>query len=444
MALNEIKRKTRTFLVFFFSFVLGVAGCQSTPATPPADVLWVDAAQDLGPLSPYTLGGNHGPWAEFNPYAFEKTIDLGITFMRWPGGNWGDRNDIQNFQVDTYIAQARKIGAEPSFTVRLPGNMPENAAALVRYVNIEKKYGVKYWSIGNEPSLYTEYPDDSENWEPAQYAKRWREFAIAMEAVDPNIILYGPDVHQFTGDDQAARSEGRSREYLIEFLKVNGDMVDIVTVHRYPFPSCGTCGNPSWEELRENTKEWSRVFPNLRRLIKETTGKDLPVGMLEFNSNYTNTAGAETSPDSFYSALWLADVYGRMVRERPEMLAIWLLKDNNGGLGLMTSFELRPSYYTYKIWKQFGSHLLAANSDTEYVSVYAAKRDDGTVTVILINLNDTEVTKPLQINQGNNLKLTEAYLFDTTHNAESISAPSFSNGDEIVLPKESVTLYILK
>jgi len=441
MSVNAIQRKTRTSLVFFFLITFVTAGCQSTPATPPADVLWVDTTQDLGTLSPYVLGGNHGPWAEFNPFAFQKTIDLGITFMRWPGGNWGDRNDIQNFQIDTYIAQARKIGAEPSFTVRLPGNTPENAAAMVHYVNIEKDYGVKYWSIGNEPSLYS---IEFDGWEPQEYAKKWREFAIAMKAVDPNIILYGPDVHQFTGNAQPTPREGKSRDYLTEFLKLNGDMVDIVTVHSYPFPTCQTCGNPTWEEMRANTREWDDIFPNLRRIIKETTGKDMPVGMLEYNSNYTNAAGASTSPDSFYGALWLADVYGRMVRQKPDLLAIWLLKDNNGGLGMMTSFDVHPSYYVFKIWKQFGNHLLAANSDTDYVSIYASKRDDGAVTVILINLNDTDIYKPLQLNKGDNLKLTEAYLFDATHNAESISVPAFSNDAEIVLPKESVALYILK
>ena len=30
---------------------------------------------------------------------------------------------------------------------------PEQAAELVRYVNIEKKYGVEYWAIGNEPTF---------------------------------------------------------------------------------------------------------------------------------------------------------------------------------------------------------------------------------------------------------------------------------------------------
>ena len=63
---------------------------------------------------------------------------------------------------------------------------------------------------------------------------------------------------------------------------------------------------------------------------------------------------------------------------------------------------------------------------------------------MLINLNDTEIKKPLQFNNGAQLTLTEAYLFDPTHNAETLTPPAFQNGAEIVLPKESVTLYIFK
>ena len=88
MSVSEKQRKTRTILVFFFSIVFVFAGCQNAPATPPADVLWVDTTQDLGEISPYVFGGNHGPWAEFNPFSLEKTVELGITFMRWPGGNF--------------------------------------------------------------------------------------------------------------------------------------------------------------------------------------------------------------------------------------------------------------------------------------------------------------------------------------------------------------------
>lgn len=447
-------RQLSRFFIFIIAAIL--TACQtsqtttviptSTPAGPPS-VLWVDITHDLGTLSPYVLGGNHGPWSEFSLDAFEKVIDLGVTFMRWPGGNWGDRNDTRQMMVDTYMGQIQKIGAEPSISVRVPGSTPEKAAALVRYVNIIKGYNVKYWNIGNEPNLY-----DNEaalnlevQWTPELYAKTWREFALAMRAVDPTIKFYGPDISQFIGDPNAdTPSEGDALDYLREFLRVNGDMVDVVTVHRYPFPTCMNCGSPTWEELRANTVEWENTLPNLRRIIKEVTGKDLPVGVTEYNSSWSSATGTDTSPDSFYSALWLAEIQGRLIRNRPEILTIWQLKNNSGGLGLLTSFDAHPSYYAFVMWKKFGNHLLYANSDTEYVSVFAAKRDNGAVTVMITNLNGTDIKKPLQLNQGDALKLSEAYLFDAAHNAEAIDLPAFTNGAEVTLPKESVTLFIFK
>jgi hypothetical protein len=55
------------------------------------------------------------------------------------------------------------LGAEPSISVRLHGGTPEAAAELVRYTNIEQGYAVRYWSIGNEPSLYRDYDTETYN-----------------------------------------------------------------------------------------------------------------------------------------------------------------------------------------------------------------------------------------------------------------------------------------
>ena len=169
---------------------------------------------------------------------------------------------------------------------------------------------------------------------------------------------------------------------------------------------------PSWTELRDNEPEWDRILPNLHRIIKETIGTDKPVGITEFNSDASNAMGSETSTDSFYNALWLADILGRTIRTQPDILAYWLLKNNSAGHGLMTSFDLHPTYYVYQLYKQFGNHLLAANSPEKYVSVFAAKREDGTVTAIFVNNNEQEISKPLRIENGDGLKIVEAYLLD--------------------------------
>lgn len=423
----------------------------NTP-TAPANVLWVDTTHDLGLISKFTLGVNYAAYAGIGLGNIDAVKNSGITLLRWPGGHWGDQNDVRPNLVDSYISVARNVmNAEPSITVRLLGGTPGQAAQLVRYVNIDKKYSVKYWSIGNEPDLFIL---EDQTWTPEYYAKRWREFALAMKAIDPSIQLYGPDISDYVGDAQldprellyikAVRQDFTKRDYLTEFLKVNADLVNIVTVHRYPFPLKATDGVASWDQLRDNTPQWDRILPNLHKLIKDTTGKEYPVGVMEFNSNASDAAGLDTSPDSFYNALWLADILGRMIRQQPDMLAYWLLKSNPAGHGLMDSFDVRPTYYVYQIYKRFGNHLLGAASDTKYVSVFAAKQDDGSVTVIIVNLNDNDVHKPLQLNQGDNLKLAETYLFDKDHKAESISPPTFKNGDEVTLPADSVTLYIFK
>jgi O-glycosyl hydrolase len=143
-------------------------------------------------------------------------------------------------------------------------------------------------------------------------------------------------------------------------------------------------------------------------------------------------------------ALWLADVMGRMIRHRPEMLAYWLLKNNNAGHGLMSSYDLRPSYSVFQIYKQFGNHLLAANSDEAMVSVFAARKDDGSVTVIFVNRGEAAVKKPFMLENGDALKLAEVYLFDKDHKAEAVTLPAFKNRDQVELAGRSVTLFIFK
>jgi Glycosyl hydrolases family 39 len=429
-----------------------IAPSATATAIAPDGAFWIDPSQDQGEISKFVLGANHGPWADLGVANLEPAKEAGITFLRWPGGNWGDQNDVQTYQIDNYILQAHLMGAEPSITVRLLDSTPEQAAQMVKYTNIDKGYGVKYWSIGNEPDLFIV---QDQTWTPEFYAKRWREFALAMKAVDPTIKFYGPEISAFLGDADhfdprellyanSIKLDFTKRDYLVEFLKINADLVDIVAVHQYPFPKSSTDGVPTWMQLSTNTPEWDRIVPNLRRIVKETIGTDKPVGITEFNSDASNAMGSETSTDSFYNALWLADVLGRMIRTQPDIIAYWLLKNNYAGHGLMTSFDLHPTYYIYQLYKQFGNHLLMANSPEQDVSLFAARRDDGTITAIFVNRSDQAISQPFKIENGDELKLMETYLFDKQHNAEAITPPAFNNGDNIDLPALSATLYILR
>ena len=121
--------------------------------------------------------------------------EIGISMLRWPGGNfageyrWQDglldaderapleaymENETQPYTngydynevgIDEFIALCREIGAEPFLTINLANASPEENAAWVEYCNgaDDTRYGqlraqrghkdayqVRYWSLGNE------------------------------------------------------------------------------------------------------------------------------------------------------------------------------------------------------------------------------------------------------------------------------------------------------
>jgi len=58
--------------------------------TPIPGVLFVDAAQEPGPISPLVYGTNYDPWQNLTSSMMPYAEEAGFTFLRFPGGNWGD------------------------------------------------------------------------------------------------------------------------------------------------------------------------------------------------------------------------------------------------------------------------------------------------------------------------------------------------------------------
>ncbi|HET6821663.1 MAG TPA: glycoside hydrolase family 44 protein, partial [Anaerolineales bacterium] len=322
-----------------------------------------------------------------------QALDSGVKIIRFPGGEWGDQNNVTPLQIDQFIDFANKVGAVASFHVRLLNGTPEQAAEMVRYTNIERKYNVQYWAIGNEPNLFDDRIKSSgESYEIEHFNKEWRTFAEAMKSVDPSIKLVGPEINQFSFDispDQTTNFSQRHEEWFIEFLKANGDLVDIVSFHRYPFPRSRTSGPPSLDELRKNAKEWDKILIRARDLILEHTGQNLPIAVTEFNSSYDKSISGEATPDSHYNAIWLADILGRMIKNDVFMANQFAFssKGGLGGWGLIGALDVYPAYYAYQLYKKFGTELVYSSSDDPDLSVYAARNEDDALTILVINLS---------------------------------------------------------
>ena len=421
-----------------------------TPAltrTPIPDTLFVDPSVSLGPISPLVYGSNYGPWLTVPFYMLPQAYESGIKILRFPAGAWGDHNNVTPLQIDQFMDFVNKVGATAIFHVRLLDGTPEQAAEMVRYTNIEKKYNVQYWSIGNEPTLFdAELKIRGESYDIERFNTEWRTFAEAMKNVDPTIKLVGAEINQFSFDPSPGATTNfgeRDEEWFIEFLKANGDLVDVVSFHRYPFPQSRMSGPPSIDELRQNAQEWDKIVIHARELIKQYAARDLPIAVTEFNSAYDKSVGGEATPDSHYNAIWLADVLGRMIKNDVFMANEWALtaKGGFGGLGLIGPFDVYPAYYTYQLYKQFGNELIYASSDDPDLSIYAARTEAGTLTIMIINLSLQEKTKAIRLADQAQVQ-AEAWLFDPDHKAESMGMVTLS--DPISFPPQSITLYIVE
>jgi hypothetical protein len=149
---NNMKRLA---LITILIIIL-LSACGPAPApTPIEDTLFVEPGTSLGSISPYLFGTNYGPMHAVPLDVLPLVENGGFTTLRFPGGAWTDTADMKNFQIDQLMAFSKQAGAMPTISVRLLGGKPETAAELVRYTNLKKKYGVTYWSIGNEPNIFT-------------------------------------------------------------------------------------------------------------------------------------------------------------------------------------------------------------------------------------------------------------------------------------------------
>lgn len=394
-------------------------------------VITVDLDEVLHEVSPYVYGINHGPWA-FVPADYVDDVGtLGINYLRFPGGNWGDLNPIQDYEFNDVMFWADRMGADVSVSVNLRTGTPEDAAELVQYA-LDNDFEIPYWAIGNEPDLF------GEEWDTERYNAEWRRFADAMLAVDPDIQFIGPDISQYTGNPETDPRDENGILWLDSFLEANGDRVSVVSVHRYPFPSFSEPVT-SIDALRESTLEWSTLLLTLRETVLTITGDEKPTAITEVNSHWSSAIGGEASPDSHFNAIWWADVLGQNIFHDTEIVAYFTLQSNPtvGGYGIYSRSDIRPTYYVYRMYQHFGNQVVNASSSHDFVTAYAALREDRRVSVMLINLMDDAQTVTLNL-RGEAEMLT--FAVDTVPtDFEAVSVD-----ESLDLPAQSISVLLVE
>ncbi len=240
----------------------------------------------------------------------------------------------------------------------------------VRYANIDKKYGVRYWEIGNE------------NWHnktapPAEMAEHVVRVARAMRAVDPNIRL---------------GASGNNSAWWDVFLPIAASNLDVLTVSVY------NCWNWKGYERFLRTPE-----PNLldaaggalRAIdaLPEPERSRLRVIISETNSvDYSDGGWPKTN--TIGHALVTFESIGRFLRE-PRITAalLWNTRwaddtesPTNQFYALNATNALLPSGQAVGLWgRHLRGDLVAVNGTSGHVRAHASVDAEGQWTVWVVN-----------------------------------------------------------
>lgn len=348
----------------------------------------------------------------------------GVGMVRYPGGSYSDGYHWQTHTVeggyvapdtdfDTFVGTVHAAHAQPIVTANYGSGTPDEAAAWVRYANVTKQYGVKYWEIGNEVYGNGEYgatweTDHHDSHSATTYATNLLSYASAMKAVDPTIKIGAvlttpgawPDGITGTGD---------SMDWNHTVMSIAGSKIDFVIVHHYPI------GNSQADLLGKPQAEIPGMAGTLRQLIDQYAGSNashVGIAVTEANAN----AYKDTAPNGLFAP----DEYLTWLENGAFTLDWWDLHNgtdcskvttvegatdyDDGGIlssgascepSLNTPF---PPYYGVQMVTKLGSPddtLVKTSSSTSLVSAHAVRSANGDVAVMLINKdpgNDTTVS----------------------------------------------------
>lgn len=368
------------------------------PPPPLAGTVTIStaAAQAVEPLA---FGQNYWNWEPSWGDGVAGTDPLikaaQVKLIRSGGANNENQTPdaFTNDELDQFIAYCKAVGAEPVVQVSLIKNAAgsaataQDAADMVTYTNVTKSYGVKYWSIGNEPDLYTANSLKPATWSADEYCTTFKAYATAMKAVDPTIKLLGPELSwkYIPGND-----------WLTPFLNGCKDVVDIVTLHRYPFaPDAATK-----EGALSDAVSFRSLVKGVRSAMNGMGLSAKPFGITEAHITYDGDPAKSTmsaSPQTFHAGMWVADVLGVALEERLWTNAFWHIADAQGGwyLAFIYAGSALPSYHAMTmVSTNLTGRIAQPTGVPAGFSVYAS-RDDAAGSTSLVVLNKTSAAASL-------------------------------------------------
>ncbi len=351
--------------------------------------------------STYYNGKLHNSWS--------KIQESGSQTVRY-GGIGADHHMPTNYQYIRMVDSIRAKGMEP--ILQVPFNnwqfTASQAAAIVQYVNVTKGKNVKYWIIGNEPNLGYGYTT------AAQIAAYIRPFASAMKAVDPSILIIGPELAWFDqgiinglttpgGNDDITGKDANNRYY-----------IDVFSYHTYPFNGSQARTDvltklTSSGGMKDNLQYLNGRINTCNNYYTRTGSAAIRTAITEMNINWQNPATDNVSgvgASSFIGGQFVAEMFSLAMKYSVDIINLWSVVEGSSealNIGYLdrTTQARKPLFYHFQMLAQNMNGTYANGTSTvSNVKTFGSK-NGSEIKVMIMNQDLTaSYNYTLRLNTG--------------------------------------------
>lgn len=329
-------------------------------------------------ISPYLIGNNAwydgslaNLWSKMSTAKFQA-IRIGGAGAEGYGTTYS--------KYTTLIDGIRSANCEP--IVQVPRWLSaQQAKDFITYINITMGKNIKYWIIGNEPNMTSNYSNE------AAVATYIRTIASALKSIDPTILIIGPETAWYDAAYINLLTPGHADDITGKDAAGNY-YLDIYSWHKYGFTSI------SGIETDVNSFLSKIATANALR----PTGQKIGWAMTEVNTTYDNdqnTLGDDQFVWSFKAGQLYAELYGMGMRKGAFTMDFWsMLEGQIERRG--TDLSLFDKDYTPRS-NYYHSMMLGQNMKTNYITT-----TDNQTNITVIPMQDATGTAVMVLNNDRN------------------------------------------
>lgn len=306
--------------------------------------------------------------------------------------------DYEQPGVDLFYRSPLSNGLPAMMAVGVLYDTPENAAALVRYLKA-RNYPIARLELGEEP--------DGQYVDGADYGALYLETYDILRAIDPTLVMGGPSLQSGLSDTWLNNDPDRSwNSHFIRYLKARGRLADLqfFSFEHYPFDDI--CGD-IYAKLVQQTHLMEGLFARVR-------AEGVPDAIPWYIAEYGFSAFSGRAESEIPGALLMANIIGQFLTEGGDGAYLfgyppnWPINQHQacagyGNLMLYQADEageakhpmpmLRAAQLITEAWlARDGEHQLhaatartARAADGDSVKVFAARRPDGKLGLMIVN-----------------------------------------------------------